>query len=58
VTRGPDRPTTVATVSDPQLQDDIAGTGQAVRYVRVSALGDATQSHPLVVGELSVKAAP
>jgi trehalose/maltose hydrolase-like predicted phosphorylase len=49
---------TVATVSDPQLQDDIAGTGQAVRYVRVSALGDATQSHPLVVGELSVKAAP
>jgi hypothetical protein len=46
---------TLATVPQPQLRDTIAGSGQQVRYVRVSALGDATQTHPLVVGELSVK---
>src|SRR3954453_21630576 len=47
--------TPLATVADPQLRDDFAGSGQQVRYVRVTALGDATASHPLVVGELSVR---
>ena len=49
--------TTLATVGTPQLRDDIAVTGNPhARYVRVSALGDATASHPLVVGELSATA--
>src|SRR3954471_19469405 len=47
--------TPLATVPDPQLRDDFAGSGQQVRYVRVTALADATASHPLVVGELSVR---
>src|SRR3954451_3362209 len=49
--------TTLATVASPQLRDDIAISGRTqARYVRVSALGDATASHPLVVGELSAEA--
>jgi trehalose/maltose hydrolase-like predicted phosphorylase len=48
--------TTLATVANPQLRDDFRAPNQQVRYVRVTALGDASASHPLVVGELAATA--
>jgi trehalose/maltose hydrolase-like predicted phosphorylase len=46
---------TVADIAAPGLRDDVAGAGQTVRFVRVTAGADATALHPLVVGELAVK---
>jgi hypothetical protein len=46
---------TVADIAAPGLRDDVAGAGQAVRFVRVTAGADATPLHPLVVGELAVE---
>jgi hypothetical protein len=46
---------TVADVATPGLHDDVAGTGQPVRFVRVTAGADATAQHPLVIGELAVR---
>jgi hypothetical protein len=45
----------VADIAAPGLRDDVAGAGQTVRFVRVTAGADATALHPLVVGELAVK---
>src|SRR3954454_6595106 len=47
--------TPLATVPDPQLRDDFAGSVQQVLYLRLSALVDASGSHSLLVGELSVR---
>jgi hypothetical protein len=44
----------VGTVASPTLRDDVAGDGQPTRYVRLVAL-DATETVPLIVGELSVQ---
>jgi hypothetical protein len=44
----------VATVTAPTLRDIVAGDGQPTRYVRLVAL-DATDTVPLIVGELSVQ---
>jgi hypothetical protein len=46
---------TVARVRRPALRDVVSVRGRAVRYVRIAAIGDASQRHPLVVGELAVE---
>ena len=48
--------TALASVTAPTLRDEITGSGQMIRYVRLVARGDATAQHPLVVGELAVGA--
>jgi trehalose/maltose hydrolase-like predicted phosphorylase len=45
----------LATVTSPTLRDEVPGDGQPARYVRLVALG-ATESVPLIVGELAVRA--
>jgi hypothetical protein len=47
-----------ATISAPKRHDVIAGAGQAVRYVRLTAGRGARTRHPLIVGELEVRARP
>jgi trehalose/maltose hydrolase-like predicted phosphorylase len=49
---------TLARQGAPPVSEVIAGTGQPVRYVRVTAGPDASAKHPLVVGELAVRAPP
>jgi hypothetical protein len=48
--------TTLASVTAPALRDVVAGSGQRIRLVRVVSRSDATDQHPLVVGELTVRA--
>jgi trehalose/maltose hydrolase-like predicted phosphorylase len=48
--------TTLASVTAPALRDVVAGSGQQIRLVRVVSRSDATDQHPLVVGELTVRA--
>jgi hypothetical protein len=48
----------LARIAAPGAHDVVAGSGQPVRYVRVRAGDDATEQHPLVVGDLAVRAAP
>jgi trehalose/maltose hydrolase-like predicted phosphorylase len=48
---------TVARNAAPPIRDEIAGDGRSVRYVRVTAGAGATAPHPLVVGEVEVRAA-
>jgi trehalose/maltose hydrolase-like predicted phosphorylase len=45
----------LGTVTAPTLRDEVAGDGQPTRFVRLVALG-ATETVPLIVGELSVQA--
>jgi hypothetical protein len=45
----------LARIAAPPLREDIAGNGQQVRYVRVTAGSNATKRRPLVVGELIVR---
>jgi trehalose/maltose hydrolase-like predicted phosphorylase len=47
---------TLARVAAPPITEELAGAGQPVRYVRVTAGADASAKHPLVMGELSVRA--
>lgn len=47
--------TTLARVTDPDLRDVVPVGGEPVRYVWVGAHGDATATHPLVVGRLMVQ---
>jgi hypothetical protein len=48
--------TGLASATAPTRRDEITGSGQMIRYVRLVARGDATAQHPLVVGELAVGA--
>jgi trehalose/maltose hydrolase-like predicted phosphorylase len=48
----------LAAITTPGAHDVIDGSGEPVRYVRVRAGDDATAQHPLVVGDLAVRAAP
>jgi trehalose/maltose hydrolase-like predicted phosphorylase len=43
-------------LAKPGLRDTIAVGGAPVRYIRVAALRDASEAHPLVVGELTTQA--
>jgi trehalose/maltose hydrolase-like predicted phosphorylase len=47
---------TLARQDAPPVSEVIAGGGQPVRYVRVTAGRNASAKHPLVVGELEVRA--
>jgi hypothetical protein len=45
----------LARVAAPKVQEEIAGDGGEVRYVRITAGANASPRKPLVVGELSVR---
>jgi len=46
----------LATIAAPALRDDLTGDGRTVRYVRIRSGSDAAAKHPLVVGEVEVRA--
>jgi trehalose/maltose hydrolase-like predicted phosphorylase len=46
----------LAQIAAPALRDELPGDGRTVRYVRVRSGADAAAQHPLVVGDLEVRA--
>jgi hypothetical protein len=46
----------LARIAAPALRDELPGDGRTVRYVRVRSGADAAARHPLVVGDLEVRA--